>query len=133
MSLFFTADQENGLSVTYSQDAVSLRAVGDIIPSTGVKDVVEKKVSELNLIRAASLCIAAFKNSTGTDMIDDLRNMRRTHEFTSQFHRFGEEYHAYGFNWREIEILTYSYLTRRRNQRVPHRRAPSPPAAAGTQ
>ena len=147
MALNFSVNERGDLLATFSHDANSLRAVGQVFASDNVQEMVRKKAGELNLIAAALKCLETFNTRAG--LTADLISLRESQEFADKYQEFVNEYHSFGFNLKELEILTYAHFSKIREwkqlamahglpreerdeepfvgMRIPHRPAPPPP------
>lgn len=124
MAINFAVDEKNALSVCFSHEINSLECVGEIPISTEVQNMVNKKVSDLNLISEAIETISTFKNTQhSSKLFHDLRNMRQQPEFALQMEKKVKDYCGLGFSLAEVEILVHSSMTKKK----PHRTAPPPP------
>ena len=123
----FTVDEENVLSAIFSHEINSLNVVGEIPTSKSVQDQVNKRVGELNLISQALECIKTFKNTQhlSLKLSHDLKNLRQAPEFEQRMQHYVNEYHPFGFNLQEIEILVFVSMTKKNK---PHRSAPPLPS-----
>ena len=145
MSLNFSINEEgDSIMATFPEDNNSLRAVGQYFIPDSVRVAVEKRVSELNLISSALKCLESFNNCEG--LTADLVTLRESREFADKYQEFVNDYTAFGFNLRDLEILTYAHFSRIREwnrmamavrggqnefvpqMRIPHRPAPPIPA-----